>query len=58
MLKQYIWRGSQWQFEESEAPADAVEFTQLAPAPVKTEIKTTETKATKPANKAFKGKNK
>lgn len=24
MLKEYIWRGTTWQFEETEAPKDAV----------------------------------
>ena len=24
MLREYLWRGSTWQFEEADAPADAV----------------------------------
>lgn len=44
MLKQYSWNGSTWQFEEDEAPKDAVEFT--------------ETKKAEPLNKAAKPKNK
>lgn len=34
MLKEYAWRDSTWQFEESEAPADAVE---VVDAPVEPE---------------------
>lgn len=43
-LKEYSWRGNTWQFEESEAPADAV--------PVRAE------KAAKPANKSRRPANK
>ena len=47
MLKHYIWRGSEWQFEEGEQPADAVEL-----KPVK--AAEPQNKAVKPANKARK----
>ena len=46
MLKHYIWRGTEWQFEEGEQPDGAVE--------VKTKAVPPETKAKKPANKARK----
>jgi len=42
MLKEYVWRGYTWQFEESEAPHDAVLLE----------------KANRPANKAMKPANK
>ena len=32
-LKNYAWRGFTWQFEESEAPADAVPVEQKAAKP-------------------------
>lgn len=41
-LKEYVWRGHTFQFEESEAPADAVLLKAEKPA----------NKAAKPANKA------
>ena len=47
MLKHYIWRGTEWQFEEGEQPDGAVEVKTKAAAPP-------ETKAKKPANKARK----
>ena len=48
MLKQYIYKGLQWQFNEGEQPAGAVELkpTEKAVEP--------ENKAVKPANKARK----
>lgn len=49
MLRIYNWRGSQWQFDEAEAPADAV----LVDAPVdEAEAPVVETAAVIPANKA------
>lgn len=47
MLKHYIWRDTEWQFEEGEQPDGAVEVKTKAAAPP-------ETKAKKPANKARK----
>ena len=44
-LKEYSWRGNTWQFEESEAPADAV------PLKAKESAKTAN-KSRRPANKA------
>ena len=46
MLKSYLWRGVEWQFEESEQPEGAVELkpTKKAAEP--------HNKAVKPANKA------
>lgn len=32
MLKEYTWRGGTWQFEESEAPKDAVPVEPKKPA--------------------------
>lgn len=43
MLKQYVWHGSTWQFEESKAPQDAVEIVN---------------KKAEPNNKAINPKNK
>ena len=45
MLKSYLWRGVEWQFEEGEQPAGAVEL-----KPTK--------KAAEPRNKAVKPANK
>lgn len=45
MLKNYEWKGLQWQFNEGEQPADAVE--------VEKAVEPSE-KAVKPANKARK----
>lgn len=52
MLKNYMWRGVEWQFEEGEQPEGAVELkpTKKAAAP--------QNKAVKPANKARKAANK
>lgn len=47
MIKQYRYKGLQWQFEESEAPAGAVEIKAEQP----------KNKAKKPANKARKAVN-
>lgn len=46
MLKSYLWRGVEWQFEEGEQPEGAVELkpTKKAAEP--------QNKAVKPANKA------
>lgn len=52
MLKQYIINGKQWQFEEGEQPACAVELKAVKP-PKKAEVK-----AEKPANKAVRPANK
>lgn len=49
MLKNYIYRGKQWQFEEGEQPEGAVEIK------AKAEVKI---KAIKPENKAKKVKTK
>lgn len=46
MLKQYVWRGSTWQFEEGHQPADAVEASEAATG------KPTEKEAKAPTNKA------
>lgn len=46
MLKTYLYNGKQWQFEEKEAPAGAVE--------VKAKPAAVPNKAKKPANKARK----
>lgn len=43
-LKEFHWRGHTWQFEESEAPADAI--------PVQAKAKPAANKARKPVNKA------
>ena len=43
-LSEYMWRGRTWQFEESEAPADAV--------PVQRKAAPTSNKARRPANTA------
>lgn len=48
MLKSYLWRGIEWQFEEGEQPAEAVE---LKPAKKAAESLN---KAVKPANKSRK----
>lgn len=58
MLKQYMWKGTQWQFEETKAPAEAVE---LKAKPAKVAEAEPEVKAkavTAPFNKAFKGSKK
>ena len=47
MLKSYVINGKEWQFEEGEQPADAVELAEKAQAEP-------ETKPDKPANKARK----
>lgn len=44
MLKNYKWKGLQWQFNEGEQPEDAVEVKAVEPSE----------KAVKPANKARK----
>ena len=46
MLKSYLWRGVEWQFEEGEQPAGAVEL-----KPMKKAVEPSN-KAKKPANKA------
>lgn len=48
MLKSYLWRGVEWQFEEGEQPAGAVELkpTKKAAEPLN--------KAVKPADKSRK----
>lgn len=47
MLKQYQWKGKQWQFEEGKQPKDAIEIAEPR-----------EKEKEKPANKARKVKNK
>ena len=49
MLKIYTYNGRRYQFEESEAPAGAVEV-----IPEKSKAETPENRAKKPANKARK----
>ena len=53
MLKSYLWRGVEWQFEEGEQPAGAVEV-----KPEKKAAEPLKNKAVKPTNKtkAVKGK--
>lgn len=52
MLKNYEWKGLQWQFEEGTQPEGAVELKEAVEPPVKT--KEPANKAVKPANKARK----
>lgn len=47
MLKSYLWRGVEWQFEEGEQPEGAVEL-----KPEKKKAAEPQNKAVKPANKA------
>ena len=46
-LKEYYWRGHTWQFDEADAPSDAV-----LKAPEKAAKPTSNKKASMPANKA------
>lgn len=52
MLKNYLVKGMQFQFEEGEQPAGAVELTAVKPPEAKKAE--TENKAVKPANKGRK----
>ncbi len=47
MLKHYVWRGSEWQFEEGEQPKEAIEL-----KPAEKKAVEPQDKAVKPANKA------
>ena len=53
MLKSYLWRGVEWQFEEGKQPEGAVEL-----KPTKKAAEPLKNKAVKPTNKtkAVKGK--
>ena len=53
MLKQYSWNGSTWQFEENQAPADAVEI-----IPVSEKKVVSQNKTAQPENKAIVAKTK
>jgi len=56
MLREYSWRGNTWQFEESEAPADAVPIDRrkATPASKPSRKVSTPKKTRKPADKAAK----
>lgn len=56
MLKQYLYRGSQWQFEEGKQPKGAIEIAPPKEKPEKAEEP--EKKAVTPKNKARKAANK
>ena len=68
MLKEYAWRDSTWQFDESEAPVGSVELTaaheepepdpETEPEPEPEPDPETEAKAKKPANKSRAPRNK
>ena len=68
MLKNYRWRGSSWQFEESKAPQDAVEIipqifvkkeeSQNKAAEPTEKVENPENKAKKTPNKSAKPQNK
>lgn len=50
MLKNYEWKGLQWQYEEGEQPEGAIEVKKAGTPPVKSAKP--ENKAKKPANKS------
>lgn len=56
-MKDYIWHGKQYQFDESKAPADAVPVEQFGLKPVQKAVETVK-KALEPKNKAREAKKK
>ena len=56
-MKDYIWHGKQYQFDESKAPADAVPAEQFGLKPVQKAVETVK-KALEPKNKAREAKKK
>lgn len=44
MLKKYIWRGTTWQFEEKEAPKDAIPVVKAKKAAPRNKARKTQTK--------------
>lgn len=56
-MKEYIWNGKQYQFEESKAPADAVPLAEAGKTPVQKVVETVK-KALDPKNKSRETKKK
>lgn len=56
-MKDYIWHGKQYQFDEAKAPRDAVPVDEVALTPVQKAVETVK-KALEPKNKAREAKKK